>query len=91
MRKWIIINDTIKKTKLRPNEKLYCEGSMNPYWRGKIHLLAFLSFPLALSTLLDVAETKTEVFFGIIIFLLSNMLSYGISFMFHCFDWSPEP
>lgn len=77
-------------TKLRPEEKLYCEGSLKPYWRGKLHLLAFIFFPLALTSLMDVAETRTEWLFGALIFAVSNMVSYGISFMFHCFDWSPR-
>lgn len=90
MRKWIIIDESLKKTKLKPDEKLYCEGSLKPYWRGKMHLLAFIFFPLAITSLLEVSETRSEVLIGSFIFSMSNMISYGISFMFHCFEWSPQ-
>mmetsp|Transcript_14055 Transcript_14055/g.14675 ORF Transcript_14055/g.14675 Transcript_14055/m.14675 type:complete len:244 (-) Transcript_14055:411-1142(-) len=90
MRKWVIIDESLKKTKLKPEEKLYCEGSLKPFWRGKMHLLAFIFFPFAITSLLEVSETRTEVLIGSFIFSMSNMISYGISFMFHCFDWSPR-
>jgi predicted membrane channel-forming protein YqfA (hemolysin III family) len=89
-RRWVRVDESLRMTKLRPEEKLYCEGSLKPYWRGKLHLLAFIFFPLALTSLMDVAETRTEWLFGALIFAISNMASYGISFMFHCFEWSPR-
>lgn len=55
-----------------------------------MHLLAFIFFPLAITSLLEVSETRSEVLIGSFIFSMSNMISYGISFMFHCFDWSPQ-
>lgn len=89
-RRWIRIDGELKKTKLRPNERLYCEGSLKPYWRGKLHFLAFFLFPLSLTSLMDVSETRSEVIIGTFFFAISNMMSYGISFMFHCLDWSPR-
>mmetsp|Transcript_4891 Transcript_4891/g.7453 ORF Transcript_4891/g.7453 Transcript_4891/m.7453 type:complete len:252 (+) Transcript_4891:147-902(+) len=86
-RQWEIVDISLKKTQLREEDVLYCEGSMKPYWRGKIHLFAFLLFPFAFAILINEAESLTERI-GLLVFTLGHMLSYGISYVFHCFEWS---
>lgn len=85
-----MIEDSFQKLKLQPNEKLYCEGEFKPYWRGKLHLFAFLFFPLTITSLFNVSETKSELFIGTLLFCLGNMFCFGISFLFHCLVWTPK-
>ena len=84
------VSKSLQKLKLQPNEKLYCEGELKPFWRGKLHFFAFFFFLFSLIFLFNISKTKSEVVIGTILFCLGNMFCFGVSFLFHCVNWSPE-
>lgn len=77
-------------TRLFIDETLYCEGLVKPKFRGKIHLLSLLVFPYAFYKLYCIANGFTYAFFIGSISLLTNLLCFAISALYHVCNWSLE-
>ena len=71
-------------------EKLYCEGSFKPEYRGKIHLWSLLALPYAVWHLYQGTGGFTYPFFIGAINLLGNLCCFGVSGFYHVFDWTLE-
>ena len=76
--------------RLFTDETLYCEGLVKPEFRGKIHFLSLLAFPYAFYKLYCAANGFTYAFFIGSISLLTNLLCFGTSALYHVSNWSLE-
>lgn len=83
-----IENNGLKR--LFENEILYCEGLTKPLFRGKIHLASLIVFPFALFKLYQGVNALSYPFFIALINLVTNFICFGISALYHTFDWSLE-
>ena len=72
------------------DELLYCEGLVKPILRGKVHLLSLLAFPYAFYKLYCSANGFTYAFFIGSISLLTNLLCFSTSAVYHVYNWSLE-
>jgi hemolysin III len=71
--------------RLFKEELLYCEGKHKPFLRGKIHLASLVFFPVGFYF---VYHSKHPIMGSVNI--LSNMGCFGISGIYHSFNWSPS-
>ena len=76
-------------SRLFQDEPLYCENKHKPYFRGKIHLYSLILFPIAFWFLYNGIENPYS-FFIAFISLFANFLCFGISAIYHIFDWPSE-
>lgn len=64
------------------NEYMYCEGCINPYYRGRLHGLIASIIPIGWYLLLLHCETDfTKLIYSI--YMSCNLLSYFSSYFFH--------
>jgi hemolysin III len=71
--------------RLFKGELLYCEGKYKPFLRGKIHLASLLFFPVGIYF---VYHSNHPIIGSVNV--ISNMGCFGISGIYHTFDWSPS-
>jgi hemolysin III len=81
--------DAIADLKFFRDELLYCEGLLKPAWRGHMHKYVFFVYLFSFAILWYQSETWTEKI-GTIMFAFCNMMSFGISYCYHCLEWSPR-
>lgn len=82
-------DDSVDELKFFKDELLYCEGLLKPTWRGHMHKYVFFVYLFSFLLLWYKSETWTEMI-GTILFTICNMTSYGISYCYHCLEWSPR-
>ena len=70
--------------RLFKDELLYCEGKHKPWFRGKIHLASLVFLPVAVYYISF--SNSPWVYFN----LFGNVLCFGVSGLYHTFDWSPS-
>jgi len=66
----------------------YRQLDHKPSWRGWIHLGTF-PFALAAGVVLVVLASGTTATIGSAVFALNSLLLFGVSAVYHRFDWSP--
>lgn len=76
-------------TRLFQDELLYCENKHKPFFRGKIHLYSLILFPIAFWFLYN-GIASSYPFFIASISLFTNFLCFGISAIYHVFDWPSD-
>lgn len=76
-------------TRLFQDEPLYCENKHKPVFRGKIHLYSLILFPIAFWFLYN-GIASSYPFFIASISLFTNFLCFGISAIYHVFDWPSD-
>ena len=76
-------------TRLFQDEPLYCENKHKPVFRGKIHLHSLILFPIAFWFLYN-GIASSYPFFIASISLFTNFLCFGISAIYHVFDWPSD-
>ena len=76
-------------SRLFQDEPLYCENRHKPVFRGKIHLYSLILFPIAFWFLYNGIENSYS-FFIAFISLFTNFLCFGISAIYHVFDWPSD-
>lgn len=76
--------------RLFSGETLYCEGVFKPEYRGKLHLWSLLAFPYAVWHLYQGTGGFTYPFFIAFISLFGNFCCFGVSGLYHVFDWCLE-
>lgn len=76
-------------TRLFQDEPLYCENRHKPVFRGKIHLFSLILFPIAFWFLYN-GIVSSYPFFIVSISLFTNFLCFGISAIYHIFDWPSD-
>ena len=72
------------------DETLYCEGHHRPLLRGIMHLVCSLAFPTVLYLFIEVSRGSSRAIFASTFYIMSNMFCYGISGIYHVFQWSKE-
>jgi hemolysin III len=85
---WVLDEQT-RLTKMRVNDKLYCEGKVRPTWRGHLHKYICMVLPFVVVGMWGKSETATEIV-STISFSVGMLLTYGTSYMFHCIEWTPK-
>jgi len=73
--------------RLFADELLYCEGKHKPWFRGKIHLASLLLAPAALHHM-QITDAGSSPW--IYLNLFGNILCFGMSGLYHTFEWSPK-
>ena len=76
--------------RLFADETLYCEGHHKPLLRGIMHLVCTLMLPTVLYLFIQASRGSPRAIFASTIYLLSNMFCYGVSGVYHVFNWSPD-
>ena len=79
------------KNRLDFNEFMYCEGCLNPYYRGRLHGLVALSIPIGWYFILLNCETQFTRFIYSV-YMFCNFISYSTSYFFHreSFKYGPD-
>mmetsp|Transcript_25018 Transcript_25018/g.42293 ORF Transcript_25018/g.42293 Transcript_25018/m.42293 type:complete len:278 (-) Transcript_25018:233-1066(-) len=76
--------------RLFDDEALYCEGHHKPLLRGIMHLVCSLMLPTVLYLFIQASRGSPKAIIASTLYLTSNMFCYGVSGIYHVFDWSPK-